>query len=370
MLSNRKGGYFNKLFYISLILFLYSISILVFALINTDFAEWYCRGISSFFRWVFSFLTGFVSFSVIEIFLFLFPFLVFYIVYKVIKCIDKGVFAWKYFFKATLIIVFIASFVFINNFAVCYFRRPVEENLNVNKKPLSREELYKATDFLNNELEASLNSIEFSKDGSSVNPHSWSQMDKLIDNGYKKLYQKDKFVSMIHSMPKKIILSPIMTYTHISGVYMPFTGEANINTNYPDYVVAYTVAHEKAHQRGIANEDEANFVAFLAMLESGDEYLRYSALMNMYDYFLDSAYKYDKELYYHFMDNTNDTIKGEMYSYYTFFKKYSDSKASEVADAVNDSYLKSMGDKDGVESYGKVVELFAAYISKNKGLPG
>lgn len=369
MVNKSKVCKSNKVFLISLSLFVYSLIVLVLGIFSSDFAEMYCRSISSVLRWFFSAATGFFTFSIAEMFVFAFPVLIAVVVFATVKSICKDRFSWKKFFKIVLSVVFIVTFVFVNNFAICYFRKPLEINMNLPKEQISRNEIYDVTAYLHEKLKLSVNDVEFSDDGSSVNPHSWLKMDELIDTGFDNLSETNPFISVIHSKPKKIIMSPIMTYTHISGAYMPFTGEANINTNYPDYVVAFTVAHEKAHQRGIAGEDEANFVAFLALIESGDKYLRYSALMNMYDYFLDAAYKNDEELYYYFLDSTNELIKGEMYSYYCFFKKYSDSDAAKVADVVNDTYLKTMGNSEGVESYGKVVELFSAYIDKNKGLP-
>ena len=56
-----------------------------------------------------------------------------------------------------------------------------------------------------------------------------------------------------------------MTYTHISGIYTFYTGESNININYPDFVVASSATHEMAHQRGVARENEANFVSFVVV---------------------------------------------------------------------------------------------------------
>ena len=45
-----------------------------------------------------------------------------------------------------------------------------------------------------------------------------------------------------------------------------------------------------------------------------------------------------------------------------FFEKYSESVASKVSDAVNDTFLKSQGQKEGTASYGRVVDLAVAYL--------
>ena len=131
-----------------------------------------------------------------------------------------------------------------------------------------------------------------------------------------------------------------MTYTHISGLYSFFTGEANINFNYPDFVIPFTVAHEMAHQRGIAREDEANFVAFLVCINSENDYVRYSGLFNVLEYLLSALNKADAEMYKELVkESITPGIRAELVAYSGFFKKYSDSTASQVVGSINNSYL-------------------------------
>ena len=189
--------------------------------------------------------------------------------------------------------------------------------------------------------------------------------DKLND-AYDALYEEYDFLSPLHTGVKRIALSPILTYTHMSGFYTFFTGEANVNTNYPDYVVVFTTAHEMAHQRGIAREDEANFVAFLACTASDDAYIRYCGYTNMLEY-LASAFhsmapeRYQKEI----VAFLPETTLGEFRAYAAFFKKYADNAAADISSAANDTYLKSQGVAEGEKSYGLVVDLAVAYL---KGL--
>jgi hypothetical protein len=59
--------------------------------------------------------------------------------------------------------------------------------------------------------------------------------------------------------PKPVLLSEAMSWLGITGIYSPFTGEANVNARVPDPELPFAAAHETAHQRGFAREDEANF---------------------------------------------------------------------------------------------------------------
>jgi hypothetical protein len=151
-----------------------------------------------------------------------------------------------------------------------------------------------------------------------------------------------------------------MSYTHITGVYTFFTGEANINVAFPDYTLPYTAAHELAHQRGIAREDEANFLAFLVCIGSEDAYIRYSAYVNLYEYVASALASADRTLYAKAASTLPTLAVTEQRAYANFFEKYRDSTASEVSETVNNTFLVIHG-TEGTKSYGMVVDLCVAY---------
>ncbi|HEX8499995.1 MAG TPA: DUF3810 domain-containing protein [Pyrinomonadaceae bacterium] len=80
--------------------------------------------------------------------------------------------------------------------------------------------------------------------------------------------------------PKPAIFSGPLTRFGISGFYFPFTGEPHYNAEVPDFQMPFSAAHEMAHQRGVARESEANFVAYLVCVNSGDPFIRYAGYRN------------------------------------------------------------------------------------------
>ena len=66
------------------------------------------------------------------------------------------------------------------------------------------------------------------------------------------------------------------------GFYFPFTGEASLTIDAPGQQVPHAAAHEMAHQRGIAREDEANFMGFWVCIRSDDAYVRHPASKKLY----------------------------------------------------------------------------------------
>lgn len=51
-----------------------------------------------------------------------------------------------------------------------------------------------------------------------------------------------------YSKAKIILNSNLLSYTSITGIYSPFTGEANININQPLTSMPFTILHEMAHK--------------------------------------------------------------------------------------------------------------------------
>lgn len=71
-----------------------------------------------------------------------------------------------------------------------------------------------------------------------------------------------------YPQPKKLLVSEILSYQGLTGIYSPFTVEANYNGDMTAYNIPFTTCHELSHLRGFMQEEEANFIAFLACIGS------------------------------------------------------------------------------------------------------
>jgi hypothetical protein len=192
-------------------------------------------------------------------------------------------------------------------------------------------------------------------------PFSFEGLNAQLLDSYQQLVGRIDGLHTYSVPAKPILLSRPMIYTHITGVYSFFTGEANVNTAYPDYVQVYTTAHELAHQRGIAREDEANFVAFLACIEAEHPYIRYCGYMNLLEYVSIALYETDPDAYADLALGFNFTIRSELYGYQSFLASYEDNVIGDISNGFNDVYLSVQG-TPGVKSYGLVVDLAVAYF--------
>ncbi len=332
-----------------------------------SFSDYYNRYPGAFFRMILAKATGWFPFSLAECLIMLMPvFLVVFIII-VIKTYKKTVYDMLrlLFIMLAVLSWFFISFVF--GFASGYRGSSLDSSskLDIEKNKVSSAELKETALILLGELDSLADDVTFSESGSSVMKISFSEMNNSLNRSYADASQRYSFLPSFSSTVKQIVLSEPMTYTHIAGVYSYFTGESNVNVNFPDYDTPYTTAHEMAHQRGIAPEDEANFMAFLICIASDEPYIRYSGYMNLFEYVINALYKADRDMYNDVIAATDKRLIGEMRAYNEFFKKYEKSVAAKVSSSVNDTYLKSQGQKNGEKSYGFVVDLAVAYYKRS-----
>ena len=340
------------------------------ALLSAPFADFFNRYIASIFRAAFAHIFSLFPFSVAETAVLVsIPLAILFIVYTLRVSAKQEGGLQKQILRLVCVIAFLFSS-FMLNFGIAYDVTPIEEQLGFEVTAPTDENLYLASAYTLIQIGNLQRDVTFKPSGQSEMPYGFSELTDKLNDAYDTLYERYAFLSPLHTGVKRIASSKPMTYTHLSGMYTPFTGEANVNINYPDYIIAFSTAHEMAHQRGVAAEDAANFIAYLACTASEDPYLQYAAHANMMEYLGSAVRKADPEGFAsRLLRFYPDTLRKEYAAYGAMFKPYAGSIASTVSDAVNDAYLKVQGEEAGTASYGLVTDLAVAYILTLEEVP-
>ncbi len=160
---------------------------------------------------------------------------------------------------------------------------------------------------------------------------------------------------------KPVYFSKIMSRCQLGGFYSCYTMEANYNRDMPLVNRPFTLCHELAHLSGFAREDEANFVGYLACQQSGDPYFRYSGAFYALRYTMNALQgAIEAEEYRELYDRLPQWVISELEDNRLYWRSF-EGKTSEIYWAANDSYLKANKQTDGMQSYGRMVDLLLAY---------
>lgn len=193
---------------------------------------------------------------------------------------------------------------------------------------------------------------------------SYEELAEGCREAYRLLGERYPVYAGDYGNPKPVALSVPWTYTYVMGMYFPFTGEANYNTNIPSVELSHTVLHEMAHQRGIAAEDEANYAAFLAGLYATDTRIAYSALFESWSLVMSTLHRRNGNLYQSVLSLADEGVLSDLAYVDAFWASYSGSLAS-FSDDVNRVYLESNGVKFGTASYSLSVQYILDYYVNN-----
>jgi hypothetical protein len=159
--------------------------------------------------------------------------------------------------------------------------------------------------------------------------------------------------------PKPLYASEVLTRLGISGVYLPFTAEPTYNADVPDFQLPFTIAHEMAHQRGVARESEANFVAYVVCVNSRDPFVRYSGYRNGLGV-LSELYKVEPEKARELARQLGTGYREDSRRAALFWAKAAGA-AGAFSNRMNDLYLRANRVKAGVADYSNSTTLIIAY---------
>ena len=153
-------------------------------------------------------------------------------------------------------------------------------------------------------------------------------------------------------------------YLGFTGYYDPFTGEAQVNTTVPKFLLPYITLHEMGHQLGYAKEDEANFSGYLAAANSSDTLFRYSTYLDLFLYANREVFYFDSTASKLAARQLIPAVKTDLQEWRLFNARYT----SVIEPAISwlyGKYLQVNKQPKGLRSYNEVIATLMAYYKKN-----
>lgn len=344
--------------YIALCLFLSAL--LTFASRSfTNFSQWYAETVSPLFVNTIGRFFSFVPFSIFELLI------VATILYTLI-CICRYVYLllkktgspMKFivsFFRNILCFSASLLLIFTLTASINYSRQPIFAGGDSTIREHSNEELLGLAILLVDDIKDLSVLVSKDKDGSL----ELKETDLVKDSGQamKSLGSRYPSLDGYYPSPKPVLFSKAMSYLGITGIFSPFTLEANYNRDVPSYIIPYTICHELAHLKGFMKEDEAGFLAYLACINSQSPQLKYSGTLNALQYTLSQIYNnFDTETYDAIYLSMPESVRAEINLSKAYWQAHTVTLTS-VARAANDKYLAVNAQDQGTKSYGMMVDL-------------
>lgn len=203
-----------------------------------------------------------------------------------------------------------------------------------------------------------------------------ADLDETAQKAMQNLSKEFKNLDGYYVKPKKIMCSFFMSQINLMGIYFPFSMEANINKNMYTAKQPDTACHELSHTKGYIQEDEANFIAFMACDRSGNTDYEYSGYLSALNEVRNKIFSYaSEEQKIKFDSSIDDSVWTDIEANSEYWKSVREAKdtvissetAGKAADKAMDTSLKLNGVSDGLDSYGRMVDLMLNYY-KSKGL--
>ena len=198
-------------------------------------------------------------------------------------------------------------------------------------------------------------------------PHRLDVVDLSIDASYRQLGLPGDTIDFVTSPAKGLLTSALFSRLGISGIFIPFTGEPLFNRHMPGASKPVAIAHEKAHQRGITDEGEANLAAVLACLTAPEPYLRYAAALYASSTLLSGANRYAPDEVRAIAGQWGPGPRRDLQAIREFWEQHR-GRAMRAASRVNDAYLRSNRVEGGVQSYGRVASMLVG-MARSGRLP-
>ena len=259
-------------------------------------------------------------------------------------------------------------------FGLNYYAGDLSEDLRMDVTSYTLDELEEATAFYRDKANTFAMAVNRDERG-YVTFSDFDTLAAQAGDGFHYLtYERSYPIFAGSTQPvKKLGWSDLYTSMGITGFTFGLTGEAAVNPQSPDTSLPFTMCHEMAHRMCIVSERDANFAAFLACVSNPSTEFIYSGYFMAFRYCytaLCSVPSYGAaEAASRIRAGVNEYLIFDMSAYDYFYSSRKNDTATKVGDTVNDTYLKTSGEVQGIASYGQVCDLLVNWYIQEEVLP-
>jgi hypothetical protein len=253
--------------------------------------------------------------------------------------------------------------IFLLLWGLNFQRLPIADTWDLEIRPTNSGELQaigaRIVEGINQNYKAASEGQNWSR--ASALPLERQRLYQVIEDSFQKTELLQEASQGGLGPPKPFYLSQLLSALGFTGIYVPFTGEPSINEMIPPAELPFAIANQKAHQRGYAREDEANFIAYVVCINADEPYVRYSGYLH--------GVKVLGEIEHADAGRYRDMVapgpSADLDASRQFWEGGRNLHLRRGASKVVQAYLRLNGVADGIDSYDQDVPLIIGYYLRN-----
>ena len=361
-MKHAKQVNFKKSIITILVLAVAAVLIKVVSFYPAWIEKYYSTGIYVYISIFLRAITGWVPFSIGDI---LYALITFFFIIKLVQlvwAIIKRTVTTQSFLNGIISVIrfFLWLYIIFNIFwGLNYNRLGIAYQLGIQQEKYSTQELKTLT----NALIQKLNNARKSLGDSTFQYPPTNKIFEETVTAYDSMELKFSFLHYRQPCIKSSLFGKPNDYLGFQGYYNPFTGESQVNTTVPPFIIPYTACHEVAHQIGYGDEDEANFVGYLTAKASPNNIFHYSVYFDLFNYANSELFLRDSaaaRANFHLLDTL---VKHDERVYRNFLIAYRN-QVDYYVTILYGNYLKANNQPNGMDTYSEVTSWLIAYQKK------
>jgi hypothetical protein len=322
----------------------------------------YSRGIYLYIANIYRTIFGWIPFSIGDILYAVTGVALFFLVIKIVKVLLKGQFRQVNLkgILAKFALFLLIIYVYFNiAWGLNYNRPGIAYQLQLNAQMHTEQELKEITTLL-------LNKVNENRQLLGAQKISYKPYEEVFDEAvvaYQRSASTFPFMEYSAKSVKRSMYGRMGNFLGFLGYYNPFSGEAQVNLTQPRFLIPYVSCHEMAHQLGYASESEANFVGYLAAVQSPDTLFHYSAYFDLFNYANHELFLRDSVAAKDNVKHLTPLVKADLLELQDYWEK-SQNPIEPIIKIFYDHYLKANQQEKGVKSYNEVIGWLISYYKK------
>ncbi len=321
--------------------------------------QYYSRGVFPGFRVLLdTFVTSWFPIPLVYLFI---PFLLF--------SVGKGLFKWSRSQsrgKGLRAIAGLLNFtgwtigLFLLMWGFNYGRQPVEERIGIQPKGLALSSLQTIIRQEAGVLANLRAKIPQSDTLALHSEHFPKNMEEQLRQALEEVLDYYNYPTVGNVRGRIIEPKGILLRISTAGIYFPWTGEGHIDAGLIHLQRPYTMTHELAHGYGFGDEGSCSFWAYLAAFKVTDPALEYAIRLGYWRSLAVHWVRADSVSYHRFRAQLPKGIIADLTAINENIAAYPDIFPN-ARNAAYDTYLKAQGIAEGLQNYGRVINLVEAW---------